>query len=209
MLLELFQYHPNLFGKRQVEIENVTENCDVEGEQREPTSDFVDNTFVWGYGWEKPLNREGYLCCCRTESNGLGENMLSHDDYVVEEAAVVEETTTTSDTTEPYNIIHIQPRGFHLQSKWLHHYVALIWTFLLLPVALSRVFLHDHSPSQILVGSLEGIVLGNVWYYFVCRGFLSGALNSRSIMEFLVNCRLGKWIGLNLGAGEGKLAYQR
>ena len=132
--------------------------------------------------------------------------MFSYDNYVDE--GIVEQTT--SDTTEPNNIIPIQRRGFHLQSKWLHHYMAMIWSLLLLPVPLSRVLLHDHSPSQILIGSLEGIILGNIWYLlFVRRGFLyPGALNSRNIMELLVNCRLGKWIGLNLGAGEGKLTIQ-
>lgn len=39
-----------------------------------------------------------------------------------------------------------------------------IWSFLLLPVPISRALLNDHSPSQIIAGCLIGILTCLIWY---------------------------------------------
>jgi len=105
-------------------------------------------------------------------------------------------------------ILSPEPTGYHyLKSKWIYHYHALLWTTILLPVPLSRVQLHDHSPMQILAGSTVGIILGTIWYFCIIRGwiFRSGDANSKYIMECLVNSRFGKWFGLNLGESFRKV----
>jgi membrane-associated phospholipid phosphatase len=38
-----------------------------------------------------------------------------------------------------------------------------LWFALLLPIPFSRVILHDHSPSQAMMGSLVGLVGGCIW----------------------------------------------
>ena len=42
-----------------------------------------------------------------------------------------------------------------------------IWVVLLLPVPISRVLLFDHSPSQVLAGSLVGMFAASIWFPFI------------------------------------------
>jgi len=200
MLLELFLYHPDLYA-------TTTSTCYIDEVEGESPSD-VDYIFAWGYGWQKRL--------IESDSNDLAATILSQEDHV-EEGGITRSLQPSSKSTSEseaasvgptsYNSIHVEPQGCHFKSKWLHHYYALLWTILLLPVSLSRVHLHDHSPMQILVGSFVGIALGFIWYFCIIRGWLfrSSTANSKGIMVYLVNCRLGKWIGLNFGVGRGRI----
>lgn len=58
-------------------------------------------------------------------------------------------------------------------SSWdeLPHFVALfqgaMWMLLLYPIPLSRIALQDHTPEQVLVGSLAGIFTACVWWFLV------------------------------------------
>ena len=189
MLLELFLYHPNLFGKRH------------EGES--PSG--AEYNFAWGYGWQKRLNT--------TESNDLEAIILPRDDLMEEwDPERFTSLLPSSNSISESNYLPSDATlsdDAHSQSNWLHHYHALLWTILLLPVPLSRIHLHDHSRMQILVGSLVGIILGTIWYFCIIRGriFWSGALNSKEFMECLVNSRFGKYIGLNLGVGGKKSKF--
>jgi len=46
-------------------------------------------------------------------------------------------------------------------------FISIFWLFLLYPVPISRVAIHDHTPKQALMGSIEGFVLACLWYYCV------------------------------------------
>mmetsp|Transcript_5431 Transcript_5431/g.13595 ORF Transcript_5431/g.13595 Transcript_5431/m.13595 type:complete len:396 (-) Transcript_5431:149-1336(-) len=203
MLLELLLYHPNLLGKENL---TMSATCDVEDIEGGSSLD-VNFLFTWGHGWHKRT--------IVTESNSLEINKISAENpwkgadkgrsLLPSSRSISREIF--SEETMSSNGIHNQPRGYHLQSKWFHHYTALLWLIVLLPVPLSRVHLHDHSPMQILTGSLVGISSGCFWYFCIVRGWFlpSSNVNSREIMAYLVNCRIGKWIGLNSGVDHGKI----
>lgn len=182
IMLELFLYHPSLFEN------NQPESCDVE---RGPPSD-VEYVFQWGYGWHKEF--------ASTENSGLEATALPRDDKEEdgENSEEVASLRLPSDfILEPEtSLIPFQQQGSHL-SKWSHHGYALMWTALLVPVPWSRVHLHDHSLVQILVGSVVGMILGNIWYFIIVRGrlFCSGC---RAGTRYLVDSRVGKLIELNV-----------
>jgi hypothetical protein len=85
------------------------------------------------------------------------------------------------------------------KSNWILHYYSILWIVLLLPIPLSRVYLHDHTVMQVLIGSFVGVIFGAVCHICIVQGCLcqSGEVNSRTMMELVVNCHFGKWIGFN------------
>jgi membrane-associated phospholipid phosphatase len=56
----------------------------------------------------------------------------------------------------------ILPFGY--LSKGLFASYLAIWSVLLLPVPISRVVLHDHSPTQALAGSFVGMIAVAIWF---------------------------------------------
>lgn len=167
-------YHPNLLGTKEADrvgssTEEVHENED-------------DITFTWGYGWKK---RSEILPASLSQSilNGEEGSTIAGPDAL--------------SSTDPMQTRSKQ----YFQIKWLHHYYALIWTAILLPIPFSRPYLHDHTPMQVVVGSFVGAVLGCIWYFCFIRGWIFGARDNRNIglLKKLVNSRLGKSFGLNVG----------
>ncbi len=56
------------------------------------------------------------------------------------------------------------------QERYLQHWYAILYFALLFPVPFSRVYLHDHYRSQVLVGSFVGMISSLVWYLGFIRG---------------------------------------
>jgi hypothetical protein len=184
ILLELFVDHPNLFGRRHT---TMTLNCDDE-------EVYLHRTFAWGYGWQKESHQSESNSPEPVESPYL--EIAENDDR---QMSPVPSSNLMSTTRIPNasSLVH--------KSNWILHYYSILWIVLLLPIPLSRVYLHDHTAMQVLVGSFVGVILGTVCRFCIVRGRLcrSGNVNSRTMMELVVNCRFGKWIGLNFGVDEG------
>ena len=91
------------------------------------------------------------------------------------------------------------------KPNWILHYYSILWILLLLPISLSRVYLHDHTVMQVLIGSFVGVIFGAVCHICIVQGRLCqfGKVNSRTMIEAVVNCHFGKWIGLNFWVDEG------
>jgi len=195
MLLELLLYHPNLYGRKNVTM--------IEGSGDEMGGELQQNTledpfiFEWGYGWH-------HWWALSDTTSSLNEAILSDD--IVEDARRESSLLTSFDSTlEVTSTPFTQPPANSIRSKWLHHRYALLWTIILLPVPLSRVYLHDHTLLQILVGSVVGTILGIVWFLCIIRGRAFGSNAGRRMLAYLVNCSFGKWAGLNLGKGGGRI----
>ena len=191
MLLEFLFHLPDLSGKTNA---CVRENSNVEGVNSEsPSGMGMQYSFVLGYGWRNS--------CKATENNNLEANMLSRDDvremfHSVSESSAPTETTLLDQWL--CSTICVNP----VTPQCHHYFHALLWIIFLLPVPLSRVYLHDHSVLQILTGSMVGITLGTSWYFCIIRGWLywSGALvkNNAECMECLVSSPFGKWLELKM-----------
>ena len=167
-------YHPNLLG---------TKEADIVGSSTEEVQENEDDiTFTWGYGWK--------------ERSEILPASLSQSILNGEEGSTIAGPDALS-STDPMQT----PSKQYFQIKWLHHYYALIWTAILLPIPFSRPYLHDHTPMQVVVGSFVGAVLGCIWYFCFIRGWIFGARDNRNIglLKKLVNSRLGKSFGLNVG----------
>lgn len=188
ILLELLMYHPNLRGKKQARV-----NSDTDAQESVAPA-YSDYTFTWGYGWQERLVVTG-------GNNDLESSILeSWDDQPRASPASISAIAEGTFSDAQSNIIHTNPRGKYLQLKWLHHYYAVFWTAVLLPVPFSRPYLSDHTPLQVLVGSIVGGVLGCIWYFCFIRGWLfRGDTTNRGLMKKLVNSHFGKSVGLNLG----------
>lgn len=140
LLLEKFVYHPNLlFGM----------TCITKSDQRNSYS------FVWGYGWQKPSG---------------GDMEHSHDVRDDSIAIDINVDITESDSlvaSKSPSVIERVTRPFRVE--WIYHWYALGYCLLLLPVPFSRVYLHDHSSNQVLVGSVVGLVTSIIWYIGLVR----------------------------------------
>ena len=163
LLLELFVYHPHLFGGL---------SCCREGEQY---------SYVLGYGWirkKQDTHNDDALGDIEQEVGSGRDNRESESDgksFLLKSAK--------------------QEDKKRLLGGWIYHVRAAGHLALLLPVPFSRVFLHDHLRSQVLVGSLIGFALSNVWYLLIVRRFGLAVLESRK-------SEMGKWFGLRLGWNE-------
>lgn len=221
-------YHPNLFGNRSSSTCLTDEGIANENDDHTASSNNNEtyNNFVWGYGWQKQATNDLEASILPTDDD---DDDHDASEAVDDEASNVEMPNTllqssnnhssvpgtgtnNSILSSSYNaIIPSQQRNYRFAStKWMNHYYALFWIILLLPVPLSRIHLHDHSPMQILLGSLVGFLLGCTWYFCMIRGRIiillrrwssrrgGGDNKNRGIAYLLVNSQCGKWIGLNL-----------
>ena len=208
LLLEVFVYHPNIIcglscQKRNQGIngDNVLANNDVERnfENDGGGNDGIHNDvnaiangyfFQWGYGWRKQQQRQnqsaeatpGYSNGEITDAEHLVRiDIHENGDDVVdglggENANVGNRNTTTTSATN---------------TKYLHHWYALLYFALLFPVPFSRVYLHDHYANQVLIGSAVGIVSSVVWYLGVMRGCVGIGLSRR--MEGCISVEWREW----------------
>lgn len=64
-----------------------------------------------------------------------------------------------------------------------------VWVVLLFPVPISRILLNDHSPTQVLAGTLVGLVAVCVWFPFVLyvRSLLQDRVGDKFAMVFVHN----------------------
>jgi hypothetical protein len=158
LLLEKFVYHPNLlFGT----------TCIPKSDQRSAYS------FLWGYGWHKQT--EGEEHCLPDE---VGDSIaIDINVNITESDALVE--------TKPLSVAERFTQPFRIE--WIYHWYALGYCILLLPVPFSRVYLHDHSRNQVLVGSFVGMVTSIIWYIGVVRNCGMKMIGWRQQSEW------GKW----------------
>ncbi|KAL3762623.1 hypothetical protein ACHAW5_001216 [Stephanodiscus triporus] len=199
ILLELFVDHPDLFGRRHT---TMTVNCDVQEID-------LTRTYEWGYGWQElehqPENNSSEPEPVESSHSEIVDDVDDRQMALLSSSDRI--SVATIPTASPLMISHFHSRRQCLESNWIIHYCSILWTILLLPIPPSRVYLHDHSVMQVLVGCFVGVILGATCHFFIIRGRLwrSGTVNSRTIMEFVVYCRFGKLIGLNFGVDEGRI----
>lgn len=205
ILLELLVYHPSLFGK-----ESTTMSVDFDVKET--------RTFAWGFGWQEKSHQaennlsdevkssivedgDGRAPLASSLNSASIESVDTDDGQVPLLSSLYSMSTVEVSNTSSLIGDSQQPRT-HQKSKWILHYYAILWTILLLPIPLSRVYLHDHTVMQVLVGSFLGVILGGIYHFIIIRGWLClFVVNSKIVMEYVVNCRFGKWIGLNFGVG--------
>lgn len=217
---------------------NVVTTCH---EEEEEVHDSGQQTFIWGYGWlllegnwasqEHPLVEHPTLDIRHADEGKDDDDDRSHQHQLVENDYTSSEGQTNFESLEnskgrqiilPEGImsaLHCQesppPQQAQLltSSKWILHYYAILWIILLLPIPISRVYLHDHTIMQVLVGSFVGVILGCVYYYCIIRGSLCQYFKCSSrilwCMESVVTSNFGKWIGLNYGKMGGKMMMIR
>ena len=82
------------------------------------------------------------------------------------------------------------------REKWVYHLYALGYILLLVPVPLSRVYLHDHLREQVLIGAAIGAVASMLWYLGFVRNCGMRVIQWRE-------SEWGKWWGLKFGWEEG------
>ena len=163
LLLELFVYHPNLFGGL---------SCCREGGRY---------SYVLGYGWvrgeqDTPNDASGDIE--QEVDSNRGKRLPENDvnSFLLDSAAK-------------------QQDNKRMFGDWTYHARAAGHLALLLPVPFSRVFLHDHLRSQVLLGSLIGFGLATLWYLLIVRRFGLAVLEWRK-------SETGKWFRLRLGWDE-------
>lgn len=150
LLLEKFVYHPNLlFGM----------SCIPRNDQRSAYS------FMWGYGWHwhdlSNENEEHLDVANNASAPEVRDESIAIDIVVgtVESDSLVE--------LKPLSVVERVTQPF--RDQWIYHWYALGYCLLLLPVPFSRVYLHDHSRNQVLVGSFVGMVTSMIWYMGIVR----------------------------------------
>lgn len=227
-------YHPNLFGKENmfIIVNNVTE---VHIGQT-----FMWG-YGWLSSEEDRISQgespvEHYtLDIINADDHQLENNYAdevkdddrSHQHQLVENHYTTSEGRTNFESLENSEGGQILPEGMstlHRQesppqqaqltsSMWILHYYAILWIILLLPIPLSRVYLHDHTIMQVLVGSFTGVILGSIYFYCIIRGGLCQCTKRSSsricCMESVVTSNFGTWIGLNYGKMGGKMMMVR
>jgi len=179
LLLELFVLHPNL-------ICGLT--CQKKGRGDDGDDVYY---FVWGYGWQK---RENNNLIDVELGDGVGEysadtNHNESDDN--EKIADVEAGHATSNPSNDSNVFTSVQQS--LQGRWRHHLYAFLYCLLLFPVPFSRVYLYDHFKNQVLLGSIEGILVASIWYLGVMRIF------GVRFMNWWSRSSCASWFGLKFG----------
>lgn len=128
--------------------------------------------FQWGYGWQEQNGDELHAAYNAEVPGG-------------DEADLASESLSLRITTQKRE-----------SPRWLYHFYALCYFLLLFPVPFSRVYLHDHSRSQVLAGACIGIVASTVWYMGVVRTCLGRVIGCET-------SEWGKWWGLKFGGKVG------
>jgi len=185
LLLELFVHHPNLL-------------CGLSCQKRGHRSAYSSE---WGYGWQKQTDDDEQRGSMRDATGVAGDSTVieindTGNSKNVEETNVSpdplldrnRESSPPSSTLTAYTT-WMRALTIPFQGKWLHHWYALGYLVLLFPVPFSRVYLHDHSPDQVMAGSFVGIVASTVWYL----GFVRNC--GMWVIEWK-RSKWGKWWGL-------------
>ena len=163
-------------------------------------------SFGWGYGWQKQAD-DDEQCGSMSDAPGVagdsviigvndggvdeGDNSLNVEETNVSREALL---VKSRESSPPSSIPTSSPTWMRalmipFQEKWLYHWYALGYFVLLFPVPFSRVYLHDHSPDQVMAGSFVGIVASTVWYL----GFVRNC--GMWVIEWK-RSKWGKWWGL-------------
>ena len=200
LLLECFVYHPNVL-------------CGLTCQRRGRGEGGCAYSFQLGYGWQKQSNDEN-------DSSG-GPNDIVDDSVAIDinegEASSTNMAANEASTTSPQPLLdkkeesHVQssatsttsppsPMIAFFRGKWLQHWCALGYIILLVPVPLSRVYLHDHLRNQVGYGALIGIAASMIWYLIFVRTCGARVLRWR-MSEW------GKWWGLSLWYNTNDSSY--
>ncbi len=165
LLLEKFVYHPNLlFGTTCI-----------------PRSDQRTYLFLWGYGWHNQSNDDDEHL---EEANNVSAYEVRDDSSAIDIVVGTAESDSLVESKLPSFIERVtQP----FRVEWLYHWYALGYCLLLLPVPFSRVYLHDHSRNQVLVGSFVGMVTAMLWYI----GFVRNC--GMKLIGWTQQSEWGKW----------------
>lgn len=153
LLLELFVFHPNLMYGLTCQKKGRGDGDDV-------------YYFTWGYGWQKRVNNNNHLIDIEQDGDG-GEfsSVVTNSNANGEEKIADVEAGHSTDSNVFSSAQHFQ------QGRWKYHLYAFLYCLLLFPVPLSRVYLYDHFKNQVLLGSIEGILIASIWYFGVIRIF--------------------------------------
>jgi len=175
LLLELFVLHPNLMC-------GLT--CQKKGGDRDDVY-----FFAWGYGWQKRENSN--TIDIEEDGDNVGEfAAVTNGSANGEEKIVDVEAGNPSNDSNANVSTSVQSS---LQGRWKHHLYAFLYILLLFPVPFSRVYLYDHFKNQVLLGSVEGILIASIWYLVVMRLF------GVRFMKWWSRSSCAKWFGLTFG----------
>lgn len=200
LLLEIFVFHPNLL-------------CGITCQKKEDRDAY---TFRSGYGWQKqdsedseiPFTTSGAPNNPAEDSVAIdisGNGTSSSEGDTEKNSRYVDETNPSSEplldgneTTDAQSSSQSTPSSTLMifREKWVYHLYALGYILLLVPVPLSRVYLHDHLREQVLIGAAIGAVASMVWYLGFVRNCGMRVIQWRE-------SEWGKWWGLKFGWEEG------
>jgi len=177
LLLELFVLHPNLI-------------CGLTCQKKGGDGDDV-YYFASGYGWQKRENNSNNAIDIEQDGDEAGEySAVTNNNASGEEKIVDVEAGNPSNDSNANVFTSVQSS---LQGRWKHHLYAFLYILLLFPVPFSRVYLYDHFKNQVLLGSVEGILIASIWYLVVMRLF------GVRFMKWWSRSSCGKWFGLTFG----------
>jgi hypothetical protein len=174
LLLELFVCHPNLL-------------CGLTCQRRTGGTAY---SFEWGYGWHAPRSTSGGGDDGADPAAAAGGASAPPSDSVAVriyddggDDGVDNATTWTCAASRPFG------------GRWEHHWYALLYSLLFLPVPFSRVYLHDHTRDQVLAGSAVGVAISAIWYVCFIR-----ACDGTRLLRRWGRSGCGRWWGLRFGA---------
>lgn len=156
VLLEVFVFHPNII-------------CGITCQKKRQGDGDDAYYFSRGYGWLKKDNSNSNDV--EEQDDNVGEYSVVSNDMEAdkEEIADVEAGNTTSIPSDESNANAFTNALKPMQGKWGLHLYAFLYCLLLFPVPFSRVYLYDHFMKQVLLGSIEGILIASIWYLGVMR----------------------------------------
>jgi membrane-associated phospholipid phosphatase len=169
ILLELYVLHPHISCGR---------SC------QQQTGSYY---FEWGYGWQKQAD-------ATTTNANDGDGSVSIDINEGSEPVVNGEVNVFHSRAPLLN----NTQSTYSARCWTCHLYALFYIALLLPVPLSRVYLHDHYRNQVLVGACIGVGVSILLYLGLIRG-----CGMRKRIETWIRSEWGNWWGWKFGWSEG------
>ncbi|KAL7495605.1 hypothetical protein ACHAWT_009600 [Skeletonema menzelii] len=177
LLLEVFIFHPNL-------VCGLT--CQKRGRGHGDGAESF-YYFAWGYGWQKVIESNNPI---DLERNGYeGEySAVTNDSVGEEKIADVEAGTHSNDS----NANICSSAQSCLQGRWKYHFHAFLYCLLFFPVPFSRVYLYDHFKNQVLLGSVEGILIASIWFGVM-------RLYGVRFMKWWSRSSCATWFGLTFG----------
>mmetsp|Transcript_7588 Transcript_7588/g.16531 ORF Transcript_7588/g.16531 Transcript_7588/m.16531 type:complete len:385 (-) Transcript_7588:335-1489(-) len=185
LLLELFVYHPNLL-------------CGLTCQRSNRQNAY---SYRAGYGWQRQMDDDNddsedadaaagdSVAIDINNTSGVETNDAISPDPLLEKN---QSSCLRSSESSSWRRVLLSP----FAERWIYHWYALGYFLLLFPVPMTRVYLHDHSRNQVLLGGVIGVVASLLWYLGIVRRC------GVRLIEWS-GSRWGKWWGLKFGWEEG------